>query len=491
MEIYTKRFIENIEEQLTLLHPPQEPQVIKRHCTDEIWDTPAPITGDTTPRLIINQYSNSPAALKAQQSAPQAINTLTVNLTPPQADIFNKTCPYPLFVGGYASGKSFVLITTALHDLLSHRGANIAVYNPTYDLNRLNLEPRFLDALDNLGIPYTYNKSSAIIKVHGYGDIIFRSMDNPLKIIAYQVFRSYVDEIDTLTKIKATQVWEKIIARNRQSLYLPDGTLAPNRVTAYSTPESFNFTYATWGKEQKIGYEYVQAATQSNPHLPPAYIENLTNSYPAGLVKAYLQGEWCNLTQGTVYPYFTRETCHKSNMVRRGEPLHIGMDFNKYHMAGVVFNERLEIVDEFVDYSDTPAMCVAIKAKYPGHTITIYPDASGAQSRSTDATKSDISILQGYGFKVKARKANPRIDDRVVSVNLLFQNNELWVDTKACPNLTEALEQLVYDDNGVPDKKSGLDHVIDALGYRIAWDKMAAQPAFAHYKAGGTISTFF
>ncbi|MFV5406917.1 terminase, partial [Acinetobacter sp. 228] len=33
---------------------------------------------------------------------------------------------------------------------------------------------------------------------------------------------------------------------------------------------------------------------------------------------------------------------------------------------------------------------------------------------------------------------------------------------------TETFEQQVYDDFGMPDKKSGLDHVGDAGGYPLA-----------------------
>ena len=361
---------------------------------------------------------------------------------------------------------------------MENKGANIGVYSPTYDLNRLNLEPRFLAALDDFGLPYKYNKSTSIITVQGYGSIIFRSMDNPMKIIAYETFRAHIDEIDTLPMIKAEAVWNKVIARNRQAIYNADGVLVKNKVSAYSTPEGFAFTYSRWQKNPTADYGYIRAPTTSNPHLPEGYIQSLRDTYPAALIDSYIQGIWTNLTSGAVYPYFDRVRNHKANTVRKGEPLHIGLDFNKYHMAGIVFNDRFEIVDEFIDYADTPAICVAIKAKYTGHHITIYPDASGGSSRSTDVSVSDFSILRDNGFKILARKSNPRITDRVVSVNRLFEKGELFVDINACPRLTECIEQQVYDDNGEPDKKSGLDHALDGMGYRVAFDKLIQKPTF-------------
>jgi len=402
---------------------------------------------------------------------------MEVTLTKPQTEMLTSKHTYTLFVAGYATGKSFILIICALRDLFNNPGADIGVFSPTYDLNRLNLEPRFLETLDNMPVSYTYNKSLAIIEVAGYGKIIFRSMDNPMKIVAYEIFRAHCDEIDTLSPDRANDVWNKIIARTRQKVVI-DGVAKKNTVNAYSTPESFGFTYQKWGKQEIDGYGYIRAATYSNPHLPDDYIENLQSSYPSQLIDAYIEGIWTNLTSGSVYPYFDRERCHTSATVKKGEPLHIGMDFNSYHMAAVVFNDRLEAIDEFVDYADTPAMCQAIADKYSNHHITIYPDASGKAHKSVNATISDFSVIKDFGFKILARKSNPRVKDRVVTVNRLLEQGKLKVNTTACPSLTECLEIQIYDKNSEPDKKSNTDHLPDALSYRIAFSHMIQRPTF-------------
>ena len=76
---------------------------------------------------------------------------MDVQLTEPQTEFFNLKCPFPLFTAGFGTGKSFVLIVSALRDILMYRGANIWIYSPTFDLNRLNLEPRILEMLDEMG----------------------------------------------------------------------------------------------------------------------------------------------------------------------------------------------------------------------------------------------------------------------------------------------------------------------------------------------------
>ena len=103
----------------------------------------------------------------------------------------------------------------------------------------------------------------------------------------------------------------------------------------------------------------------------------------------------------------------------------------------------------------------------------MYPDASGQNSSSKNASESDLSILREHGLVVQVNGTNPAVADRINAVNALILNGEgvrsLKVNTLRCPKLTEALEQQAYDKNGLPDKSSGVDHVIDAAGYPIAY----------------------
>ena len=43
------------------------------------------------------------------------------------------------------------------------------------------------------------------------------------------------------------------------------------------------------------------------------------------------------------------------------------------------------------------------------------------------------------------------------------------VHLQHCPELVESLEKQSFDKNGEPDKASGLDHIVDAAGYFIAY----------------------
>lgn len=402
------------------------------------------------------------------------MRTLRMTMTEPQARFFQLPDKYPLFCGGFGTGKTETLINCALRDALEAPSALIALYEPTYDLVRLILAPRMEQKLSDLGIRYRYNKQENMIRAVGgfCGSFVLRTLDNPARIIGYESYRAHVDEIDTLKPAHAVDAWRKIIARNRQR---PRGVENPfNRVSAYSTPEGFRFAYDTWVKNKKPGYEIIQAPTSSNPFLPPDYIDSLRASYPPQLIKAYLEGLFVNLTSGSVYPEFDRKLNHAPAVLAKDEPVHIGMDFNVNKMAAVVFVIREDLpiaVSELVQVRDTPQMASLIKDRFKdaGHAVTVYPDASGQNTSSKGASVSDLTILRDAGFSVKAPSTNPRVKDRVNAVNALLLNDKtvrrLKINVDACPTFVEGLEQQCYDDHGEPDKTSGHDHTNDAAGY--------------------------
>jgi hypothetical protein len=116
-------------------------------------------------------------------------------------------------------------------------------------------------------------------------------------------------------------------------------------------------------------------------------------------------------------------------------------------------------------------MARMLKERYraTGHPVTVYPDASGQNTSSKNASESDLTILQQAGLTVSVGSANPSVKDRVNAVNALILNDKgerRWkINTDACPKTTEAFEQQAYDTNGEPDKSAGFDHPPDAIGY--------------------------
>jgi hypothetical protein len=391
-----------------------------------------------------------------------------IELTRPQYEFVAATEQFPAMVAGFGSGKSHAAIWRTLRLKRAYPKCNVAYYLPTYDLVSRMALPRFDETLSSIGARFKINKNDSVIDIENCGSIILRTMDNPARIVAYEVADSILDELDTLPTDKAREVWNKAIARNRQKK--PDGAL--NTVGVATTPEGFRFVYERWKKAPAPGYRLIKATTMSNAaNLPDGYIDSLRASYPANLLAAYLDGEFVNLTAGSVYAEYDRALNACTTTIQPSEPLHCGMDFNVGRMSAVVFVLRdgdPHAVDELTGLLDTPAMIATIKARYVGHAIYVYPDSSGGGRRSVNASESDIALLRQARFNVLGPAANPPVKDRVTAMNQMIHSEgkrRLRVNIDRCPSFVEGLEKQAYDKNGEPDKTSGFDHMNDAAGY--------------------------
>lgn len=406
-----------------------------------------------------------------------------MGLTPTQRAFALSREPFPAFIGGFGSGKTAAAMARAMNLKGLCREQSIAYYLPTYPLIQDIAFERFPALCEAKGVPFKLNKQDAVMEIRGMGRIVFRNMEQPERIVGYEVAHSLVDEIDTMPTEKARAAWNKIIARNRQKCGMP------NSVAVATTPEGFKFVYERWQKNPAPGYVMFRAKTVENEaNLPVDYISNLRASYSTAAISAYLDGEFVNLASGSVYAEFDRVLNGCTTTIATSEPLHIGLDFNVGKMSAAVFVMRdgePHAVDEITGVLDTPAMIAVIKSRYPGHAIHIYPDASGNSRKSNNASESDISLLRSARFNVLFAPSNPAVKDRILSMNQMIcataddvanplgmemrgekpVRRRLRVNADKCPSLTECLEKQAYDKNGEPDKATGLDHLNDAAGY--------------------------
>jgi len=411
---------------------------------------------------------------------------ITIKATEPQAAFLGMHCKFPAFVGGFGTGKSEVMCNSALLDSLEGGSSSlIAMYEPTYDLVRLILAPRMEEKLQEWGVRYRYNKSDNIIYTSNrqLGDFVLRTLDNPARIVGYESFRAKVDELDTLKMDHAQEAWNKIIARNRQipDTYVANSPKPVNTVSIFTTPEGFRFVHDRWVINRKPGYEMIQASSRSNPFLPEDYVDALIASYPEQLQEAYINGEFINLASGTVYYAYKRQRNSSRETIQPRETLYIGQDFNVGKMAATIYVQRGHVwhaVAELKDMFDTPDVIRAIKERWQdnGHHIVMYPDASGKNRKSNNASTSDIAQLQQARFEVRARPSNPAVKDRVSAMNKALESGMVMVNEQTCPVTARCLEQQAYDKNGEPDKQTGSDHQNDATTYPIAYEMPIVKP---------------
>ena len=159
------------------------------------------------------------------------------------------------------------------------------------------------------------------------------------------------------------------------------------------------------------------------------------------------------------------------------QPKHIllGLDFNIDPMSCCVsflHNDQLIIFDEISIYgSNTDELCREIHSRYPGHRITVYPDPSCRQRKTSAGGRTDLSILQNAGFTVKARTSHTPVRDRVNAVNSALRSADGTVRVRVapgCKNVLKSLQKQIYKPGtSIPDNNENLSHMSDAVGYLV------------------------
>lgn len=402
------------------------------------------------------------------------------SLNLPQARFLALPHKFRAFVAGFGSGKTWVGSGGLCQHAWEWPRVNAGYFAPTYPQIRDIFYPTIEEVAHDWGLRtriHETNKEVHLFAGRQYRTtILCRSMEKPGEIVGFKIGKALIDELDVMKADKAATAWRKIIARMRYKL---DGL--KNGIDVTTTPEGFKFVYQQFVKQLRDKpslrgmYGLIHASTYDNEaNLPDDYIDSLRESYPPQLIEAYLRGLFVNLASGSVYPNFDRRLNHVGEVEKEGEPLHVGMDFNVLNMTATinVIRDDLPItVGELTQVRDTPAMAKLLQERFKdnGHAVTIYPDASGQNTSSKNASESDLSILRQAGFTVRVNSRNPAVRDRVNAVNAMLLNDKAerrWkINTDRCPTLTEALEQQAYDKNGEPDKATGHDHAVDAQGY--------------------------
>jgi hypothetical protein len=155
--------------------------------------------------------------------------------------------------------------------------------------------------------------------------------------------------------------------------------------------------------------------------------------------------------------------------------LYTGWDFNIDPMSIVIAvrkGDALYVIDEIRMYSSNTQEAVEeVRSRYPSSKIWAYPDPASRQRKTSAGGSTDLTILQNAGFVVKAPHAHTAVRDRINAVNSRLCDakgiRRLFIHPK-CKYTIEGLERHTYKEGTTtPDKDSGYDHMMDALGYMI------------------------
>lgn len=406
-----------------------------------------------------------------------------------------------MMVSGYGAGKTETIVDMALLLGEANAPAPTMVVEPTIPMLRDVLVPKFRAMFERYGIEesrgytersrtppcYRYVRNTSTFEVYLDDDVSFqillRSGHEPERIVGVEVGAMLLDEAGLLDK----EVFERAKPRVRHPA-------AKHRVfAAVGTPEGRASAFYRFAEgDPAPGTHLIRASTWDNPFLPGgpgAYIKDTMGHLDERVLKQYVDGYFI-ARQGQVYDELKAEWHNaptNPRMLLAGELVNFvdfgtttayaGFGVIKKHMG----NEVVHVFDEVISRREgTHRLAEKMRAKWGKiaeefggayETADTLLERVEAYTDSSPWQRSDRAVIEReLGVPVIKMRRNPRIMDRVYSVNTLLRENRVTVDAHRCKELWRTLSQQGYDKE-IPEKPRddgegmiGIDHAGDAFG---------------------------
>lgn len=395
------------------------------------------------------------------------------NDLPHQIQWWNLTNYIKLMVGGFGCGKTHIGAKRLIRDSLYNGAIPVQYISPSYKMAKKTIIPTMIEILDRSQIRYEYNKTDFEFRFPWWdGTVWIGSGDEPKSLLGPNLACAGIDE----PFIQDKRVFDIVLSRVRH----PKAKLREIFMTG--TPEQLNWGYDIANNEEgNYDIGVVISSTRANKYLPKEFLDSLLSGYSEQMVKAYVDGQFVNLSQGIVYNVFDRNTHSKACKYSELLPLNTTFDFNVNPMHVAIIQEHKEIsyqIDEIIiPTSNTNEVCREILNRYGKHQagFTIFGDASG-RAKTTKSHQTDYQIIQDIlgglnNFTIRVPSANPAVRDRVNAVNARLKNSKgvinYYVDP-SCKITIKSFERTQYKEGTSDiDKALGVEHITDAIGYYI------------------------
>lgn len=250
-----------------------------------------------------------------------------------------------------------------------------------------------------------------------------------------------------------------------------------DRALLITTPNGPNHAWELWkATRANAAWAHFQQPTWANPFHDRESVEEARGTLSRQQFEQEYGAQFEAL-EGAIYGDFSLDRNVSSALdFRPGETVYVGQDFNAGYIASVIAQQSrdgLDIIDELITRTHIYDHVERLKAYFESRRIDwrrqvqIVSDASGAYN-ATSGTSSDSTIMTKAGFRVIHDWSNPKVIDRIHSVQGLILTAAGKVRLRVhprCQELIRCLMSQVWDRWHKPDKAKGLDHLPDALGY--------------------------
>ena len=394
---------------------------------------------------------------------------MKISLTKSQHKVSQSKKRFRVLISGRRFGKTYLCITEMMK-YATKPNQNIWYVAPTFKMAKEICWSNLKIILNEFNWIEDINETNLTIRIKKSNSVIsLKSADQPDALRGTGINFLILDEFADIDK----RTWFEVLRASVAD------TLGDVLFTG--TPRGYgNWSYEMYLKgKQDEEWESFQFTTLQGGMVDKQELEQARLDLDVRTFRQEFEGTFENYA-GAVYYNFHPVESVNDKQIDWKKPLHIGMDFNVDPMSACVAQiekEKIYFVDEIVIYSsNTDEMCQEIHDRYGTKIpIFIYPDPASRQRKTSAGGRTDLSILQNAGFKVKAKFKHTSVRDRVNAVNSRLKDSlgkrYIFV-SQSCKTLIKGLQRQIYKENtNIPDKEDGYDHMNDALGYLIDYVK--------------------
>ena len=394
---------------------------------------------------------------------------MKIKLTKPQYEVSSSKKRFRVLISGRRFGKTYLCITEMMK-YASQPNQQIWYVAPTFKMAKEICWSNLKEMLNQFNWIEDINETTLTIRIRKTNSTIsLKGADNYDALRGTGLNFLILDEFADIDK----RTWFEVL---RASV---SDTLG--NVLMCGTPKGYgNWAYEMYLKgKQDNQWSSFQYTTVEGGMVSKEELEQAKQDVDIRTYRQEFEGAFENYA-GAVYYNFHPVESVVDKKIDWEKPLHIGMDFNVSPMSSCVTQiekDKIYVVDEIVIYSsNTDEMCQEIRDRYGSKMpIIIYPDPASRQRKTSAGGRTDLSILQNAGFKVKVKHKHPSIRDRVNAVNSKLKDSKglrhIFV-SKSCKTMIKGLQRQIYKENtNIPDKEQGFDHMNDSIGYLIDYIK--------------------
>ena len=392
--------------------------------------------------------------------APEAIS-----LRPPQGEVFQSDKRFRVLVAGRRFGKSYLAVIELLTAATKKPGETFFYCAPTYRM-AADICWKLLKEVTPLVWVKKKNESELKLELVNGATIELKGTENYTALRGRSLSGVVLDEAAFMDKAVWFEVIRPALADKRGwCLFIstPDGTA------------SWFYDLWCYVAEDPTGlWKRWSYTTIEGGNVPADEVEAARAQLDRRTFRQEFEASFENLS-GLVAANFSEANITPTIKDIPDLSLLMGIDFNVDPMSAVCavkVDDDLHIFDEIVISGGctTWEFCEEVTRKYGlDRRIIACPDPTGGARKTSGVGATDHAILRRAGFKVQSPKSPWKVRDKITAVNMGLQDHEgnprIYIHPR-CKQLIKSLRTLVYEENtGLPNKKLGVDHSFDAMGY--------------------------